>query len=358
MGYGCDYGIAEGPCGGRTYGGNVRQRSAFAGREGEHDVAVKHGVGGSDGHREAVVGHLGDLVGLLLGERGVSGDDSEGGVAEGRHLGWGCGGVFQDVEAIKETEAIGVTGPGDNLSGLRIDDAAEGVDGDQGPDGVAAHLSAGAAEAALHRTLLPEGFAHCCTCPCTNGALERGRGVGGEAGLVAVLGAGANGGVSDGEVEEDGRGNDGNNAHPYGKAYALLFKVDHHTVGRGEAVCAATAEDDGVGLLDKVERSEEVGLTGAGCRTPDVDTSNCALGGEDDGTAGNGLGVGVVADSDAWYVGYRVVQQNPRKPTARVHRGLFCTRSGSPGYRPLGYRRFSGKCLPPLAVGCEADCTG
>ena len=54
---------------------------AFAGGEGEDDVAVIHGVGRAYGHGEAVMGHLCDLVGLLLGEGGVGGDDGQGCVA-------------------------------------------------------------------------------------------------------------------------------------------------------------------------------------------------------------------------------------------------------------------------------------
>ena len=72
-----------------------------------------------------------------------------------------------------------------------------------------------------------------------------------------MLGAGADGRVADGEVEEDGRGHYGYDADAHRKADASLFEVGHHSVGGGEAVGAASAEDDGVGLLDEVKGVEE-----------------------------------------------------------------------------------------------------
>ena len=129
-----------------------------------------------------------------------------------------------------------------------------------------------------------------------------------------MLGAGADGRVADGEVEEDGRGHYGYDADAHGKADATLFEVGHHPVGGGEAVGAASAEDDGVGLLDEVKGSKKVGLTGAGCGAANVNAADRALWAEDHGAAGDGYRVGVMTDPDAWYVGNRVVQQKPPQP--------------------------------------------
>ena len=317
LNYGFDNGGAEGSGGGGAYGGDVRDGGGFAGGEGEDDVAVKHGVGGAYGHGEAIVGHLGDLVGLLLGERGVGGDDGEGGVAEGRGLYRGSR-ALQYIDAVQEAEAIGVSGAGDEVAGLGVYDTAKSVDCDEGPDDVIANPSARAAEAALHSTVGAEGLADGRARSCTHGALGRGRGVRGGASLVAVLGAGADGGVADGQVEEDGGGYYGDYTDAHGKADASLFEEGHHAIGGGEAVGAASAEDDGVGLLDEVKGSKKVGFTGAGSGAANVDAADRAVGAEDHGAARDGYRVGVVADLDAWYVGNRVVQQNPRNPTARV----------------------------------------
>ena len=234
-------------------------------------------------------------------------------------------------------------GPATRRPVVGVYDAAKSVDCDEGSDDVIANPSAGATEAALHSTVGAEGLADGRACACTHRALGGGRGVGGGAGLVAVLGAGADGGVADGQVEEDGRGHYGYDADAHGKADASLFEVGHHPVGGGEAVGAASAEDNGVGLLDKVKGSKKVGLTGAGCGAANVDAADRALWAEDHGAARDGYRVGVMTDLNAWYVGNRVVQQ---KTLATRPRGfaipVWSTRSGSYGCRPLGLCRARG----------------
>ena len=49
----------------------------------EDHVAVEQGVDGGDGPGQAVVTHLGHFLGLLPGEAGVGGDDSQSGVGVG-----------------------------------------------------------------------------------------------------------------------------------------------------------------------------------------------------------------------------------------------------------------------------------
>ena len=140
------------------------------------------------------------LLACSLLRGGVGCDDGQGSVAQGRGL---CGGrrSLQEIDAVQEAEAIGVSGAGDQASGLGVYDAAKRVDCDEGPDDVIANPAAGAAEAALDRTVGAEGLAYGSACACTHGALGWGGGVGGGAGLVAVLWAGADGRVADGQVE-------------------------------------------------------------------------------------------------------------------------------------------------------------
>ena len=131
-------------------------------------------MGGANGHCKAIVGHLRELVGLLLGERGVGSDDGEGSVLEGRGRN-GSLKIFEKLDAVKEPGAARVTGAGDDAAGLRVDDAAQGVDRDEGPDGVFTYASACAAEAALNGTFLAEGLTYGCARTCAYGALDQGR---------------------------------------------------------------------------------------------------------------------------------------------------------------------------------------
>ena len=177
-------------------------------------------------------GHLGDLVGLLLGERGVGGDYGQGSVAQGRGLRGGRRSL-QELDAVQEAEAIVVSGAGDQASSVGVYDAAKRIDCDEGPYDVTPNPAAGTSEAALHSTVGAEGLADGRARACTHGALGGSGGVGGGAGLVAMLKAGADGRVADGEVEEDGRGHYGYDADAHGKADATLFEVGHHSVGGG-----------------------------------------------------------------------------------------------------------------------------
>ena len=98
-----------------------------------------------------------------------------------------------------------------------------------------------------------------------------------------------------------------------------------------------------MGLLDEVEGSKKVGLTGAGSCAPDVDAADRAVGAEDHGAARDGNRVGVVADLDAWYVGNRVVQQKPSQPDREGSLYLYVQPGPALyGCRPLGLCRARG----------------
>ena len=95
-----------------------------------------------------------------------------------------------------------------------------------------------------------------------------------------------------------------------------------------------------MGLLDEVEGSKKVGLTGAGCGAANVDAADRTLRAEDYGAARDGYRVGVMTDLDAWYVGNRVVQQKTPATRPRGFAIPVCsTRYGSYGCRPMGLCR-------------------
>ena len=178
-----------------------------------------------------------------------------------------------------------------------------------------------------------------------------------------MLGARADGWVADGEVEKDGRGHYGYDADAHGKADATLFEVGHHSVGGGQAVGAATAEHDGVGLLDEVKGSKKVGLTGAGCGAANVDAADRALRAEDHGAARDGYRVGVMTDLDAWYVGNGVVQQKPPQPDREgslylyVQPGTALMDAGQWVYVGLGTETLTaarGRLLISFYSACES----
>ena len=79
----------------------------------------------------------------------------------------------------------------------------------------------------------------------------------------------------------------------------MLLEVPHHA-GRGvETEGAASREDDGVDLLDRVDRVEQVGLARAGGRAPHIHAADRSLPGQDDSTAGRPAGHFRVADLEA-----------------------------------------------------------
>jgi hypothetical protein len=106
------------------------------------------------------------------------------------------------------------------------------------------------------------------------------------------------------EVEDHGRGNDGDDTIGGRKPEAALLEQGDHAVGSRQAERAPTGEGDGVDPLDEVLRSERVGLAGAGPAATDIDARSCTSGDRDDGRAGLPADPGplVVADADSRYV--------------------------------------------------------
>ena len=78
--------------------------------------------------------------------------------------------------------------------------------------------------------------------------------------LVAAVRGGSHLRIADRQVEQDGRGNDGHAHDARLLAQALLLEPLHGARGRGEAEGAAAREHDGLDLLHRVHRIEQVGL--------------------------------------------------------------------------------------------------
>ena len=106
-------------------------------------------------------------------------------------------------------------------------------------------------------------------------------------------------GAAEGEVDEDGAGDDGDDAGGDREAAAALLQPAHDAAGGVQAEGAAAAEKDGVDAVDEVAGAEEVGLAGAGGAAAHVGGGDGAVGAEDDCAAGGGLPVGPVTDLEA-----------------------------------------------------------
>src|SRR5438132_1626130 len=81
--HGSENGFGDGFGGKSADGADVGADGESAGRHGEDGIAVGHGVDGIDGAGHTVVGHLGDLSHLDLGEWSVRGNDANGRVSSG-----------------------------------------------------------------------------------------------------------------------------------------------------------------------------------------------------------------------------------------------------------------------------------
>jgi hypothetical protein len=213
-----------------------------AGAQGENRVAVEQGVGGVDGPRQAVLGHLGKLRGLGLGQFQIGGHHADRGVANGLGgLGcrdWAGAGAGQGPEFVTDAQ-IG----SEQFTRHGVDDTAEGIDGDESADDDAlAQIDTGGPQAALEAA--------------RDGARARADVTQGEdagrqvlAGLAAKLRRGPVPEVpaKAARVEKDRRRYDGNDlAVAQGPTQPPSLQPAHDPIRRGQTKGAAAGEDDGV----------------------------------------------------------------------------------------------------------------
>ena len=247
------------------------------------------------------------MVASALGQHRVGGDDGE----RRRHAGLLPLQRARPVAApqrrhLVEQAAVVAARAGDEPAAGGIDDVAERIDGDERGHRDAADAERSGAEAAAHRPADAEQLADAGAGAGADVALGRRRARRGLAGGVAGGGVGADRGIADPEIEQDRRRHDRHRhraavrlLRPDGDADAALVEPAHHAAGGVEAEGAAAGEQDGVHLLDRVERRQQLGLARAGRGAADVDAADRAALGEDDGAAGRPARIGEVADREA-----------------------------------------------------------
>ena len=71
---------------------------------------------------------------------------------------------------------------------------------------------------------------------------------------------------------------------------SVLFEPAHDTVGGSESVCTSTGEENGIDLLHRMARIEQIGLTGAGTTSSDVDGGDSSAQSADHRASGGGAG--------------------------------------------------------------------
>src|SRR5215218_1188566 len=273
----------------------------LADRDGEGYVSVNGGVHGLYRAREAVVGHLGYLVGPALHETGIGRDDAKGRVLRPPKP---RGGLREQLYRVPERPVV-LSRAGDHTPRLRVADVAESVDGGESRDDEPSVEPYGhAPDSPLHRPLHPEdladGRARARAYAALREVLTAGRG----GGLVAHRVVGADRGIPDEEVEEDGGRDQRDAGHPYIEPAAVLLQVADDPFGGCEAEGAPPGQQEGVGLSNRPVGTEAIRLprTRRGAAHIDADCGTLRVLEEDDRAAGQGHGVGGVANEHAGHV--------------------------------------------------------
>ena len=256
-------------------------------------------MGGADGPGQAGLGHDSQAVGLILGEDSVGGNDTDSTVGladEGRERRAGA----QRLHTVHKGARGLAAGPSNDTTAVWVDDLTKAVDGNEGADSDAGDRAlTGSAQAALEGPLQAEDLGHSGAGASANVALLHSAVGSGLAGGVASVGIGPDVRAAQREIEEDGADDDGDDACRDGEAAAALLQPAHDASGGVQAVSAATGKKDGVDALHEVAGPQEVGLTGAGGATADIDGGDRAILTEDDGAACGGLPVAPVAHLEA-----------------------------------------------------------
>ena len=147
---------------------------------------------GPDGERITIGRHLRHLGQLRLGEGDVGGDGADGGVVRAGGLLHGQFAFAHHLHDVGQTLAVFGAGAGDELAVDVVVDISHAVGGHHGgDDNAVGQAHGGGAEPAFHRTAGAAHFAHGCACTRADAPLLRRFARGRDAGLVAVLGGGA-----------------------------------------------------------------------------------------------------------------------------------------------------------------------
>src|SRR5829696_1925944 len=284
----------------------------------EGHISVDGGVHRLYGAGEAVVRHLGHLVGCVLREGGVGSYDAQSSVLPPSHPRHGLG---EQLHGVAE-RAVVHPGAGDHTPRVRVADIAEGIDCGKSRDDEAAVEPYGhAPDPPLHRPLHPEDLADGRACARADAALREVPALRRGGGLVAHREVGADRGISDEEVEEDGGGDQRDAGHPYVEADTALLKVADDPFGGGEAEGAPPGQQEGVGLSNRPVGAEAIRLpcSRRGAAHVHADDGTLRIFEEDGRAAGQGLEVGGVAHEHAGHVA-EVIEHGASG--VRVLRGL------------------------------------
>jgi hypothetical protein len=215
-------------------------------------------------------------------------------------------------------------------------DRADCVHGDEcGDDDAGVERLAGGADAALHRTIAAGELGDGRAGTRAHGALRDAASARSRCGAVAGVCV-RRLGTADGEVEEDRGGDDGDAQAGHLDADVALGEEAHDAAGRVEAEGGATAEQDGVDLLDDVAGAQEIGFARAGGGAADIDAAHGAGRAEHDGAAGGGATVGPVTHADTGDIRERVSSIVDAGAGASPRGGHRCVRPPAPRARVPG----------------------
>ena len=100
----------------------------LSGCQAENRISVEHCVCRADGPCNSIVGHLGNFLGLGLGQGCVRGDQPDGGILN--RSGWRFGGQFYGALALPSKFSVDLYCDFPGAAGIRIDNGSIGIYGD------------------------------------------------------------------------------------------------------------------------------------------------------------------------------------------------------------------------------------
>ena len=185
-----------------------------------------------------------------------------------------------------------------------IDHVSDRVDDDQrGDDQAVRRDDRRGTETAAHRARGASQLADRRAAARADVPLRRRPRRGGRRRPVAALGRRPDLRVAHVQIEHHGRRDDWHLAELGLESDAALLEVAHHAARRVEAERAPARQHDGVDLLDRVDRVQQIGLASARRRAPHVDAANGAALGQHDRAAGGPPRHRVVPDLQARHRG-------------------------------------------------------
>lgn len=258
-----------------------------SGTQPEDAVTVVHGMGRSDGSRQPVVCHIGQLGAPGLVEGRVGRHDTDGGV-QGRARTGSCGQNASEFPSSSKGRLGDLpTADVPGQPGFRIDHRPDGVDDREGGHDVAfggsfarrAHTAlkaAGARTSSGPDRTDAEGNPSVATCSVAERCI----------GSVAPSPCSA-------EIEDHSRRNDRN--HPIRwatqrKAAPHFVKTCHHAAGGIEPECTSTGQANGIHVANEGIGSEEVGFARSWCGTSDRHATGRRRWSDDDSGSGPPMG--------------------------------------------------------------------